>query len=125
MTVVPGFVDVHIHGAGGHDVMEGDERALDRITSTVARHGTTSFVATTVTAPVDETCGSLQGIARYIRTHENPEDPDADARQPRFLAFISKARLSAKRAAAFIRRTRWPHRRSSCSASSRRRPTGW
>src|SRR5579862_7828396 len=52
MTVVPGFVDVHIHGAGGHDVMEGDERALDRITSTVARHGTTSMVATTVTAPV-------------------------------------------------------------------------
>ena len=47
--------------------MEGDERALDRITSTVARHGTTSIVATTVTAPVDETCRSLQGIARYIR----------------------------------------------------------
>ena len=68
MTVVPGFVDVHIHGAGGHDVMEGDERALDRITSTVARHGTTSIVATTVTAPVDETCRSLEGIARYIRS---------------------------------------------------------
>jgi N-acetylglucosamine-6-phosphate deacetylase len=73
MTVVPGFVDVHIHGAGGHDVMEGDARALDRITSTVARHGTTSIVATTVTAPVDETCHSLQGIARYIRAHENAE----------------------------------------------------
>src|SRR5215469_15689561 len=50
MTVVPGFVDVHIHGAGGHDVMEGNARALDRITSTVARYGTTSMVATTVTA---------------------------------------------------------------------------
>jgi N-acetylglucosamine-6-phosphate deacetylase len=73
MTVIPGFVDVHIHGAGGHDVMEGDARALDRITSTVARHGTTSIVATTVTAPVDETCHSLQGIARYIRAHENTE----------------------------------------------------
>ncbi len=73
MTVVPGFVDVHIHGAGGHDVMEGDARALDRITSTVARHGTTSIVATTVTAPVDDTCRSLQGIAQYIRAHENAE----------------------------------------------------
>jgi N-acetylglucosamine-6-phosphate deacetylase len=71
MTVVPGFIDVHIHGAGGHDVMEADARALDRITSTVARHGTTSIVATTVTAPVDDTCRSLQGIARYIRAHEN------------------------------------------------------
>ena len=37
MTVVPGFVDVHIHGAGGHDVMEANALALDRITSTVAR----------------------------------------------------------------------------------------
>ena len=70
--VVPGFVDIHIHGAGGHDVMEANARALDRITSTVARHGTTSMLATTVTAPVDETCHSLQGIARYIRSHENP-----------------------------------------------------
>jgi N-acetylglucosamine-6-phosphate deacetylase len=73
MTVVPGFVDVHIHGAGGHDVMEGDVRALDRITSTVARHGTTSIVATTVTAPIEDTCRSLQGIAQYIRARENAE----------------------------------------------------
>lgn len=70
MTIVPGFVDVHIHGAGGHDVMEGNARALDRIASTVARHGTTSMVATTVTAPTQDTCHSLEGIARYIRKHE-------------------------------------------------------
>jgi N-acetylglucosamine-6-phosphate deacetylase len=73
MTVVPGFVDVHIHGAGGHDVMEATPAALDCITSTVARHGTTSILATTVTAPVDETCKSLEGIAEYIRSHENKE----------------------------------------------------
>jgi N-acetylglucosamine-6-phosphate deacetylase len=94
--VVPGFVDIHVHGAGGHDVMEGNARALDRITSTLARHGTTSIVATTVTAPVEVTCHSLQGIARYIRSHENPAGP------PRLAAeilgmhlegpFISKAR---------------------------------
>jgi len=71
MTVVPGFIDLHIHGAGGHDVMEGTVRALDRITSTVARHGTTSILATTVTAPVEETCHSLEGIARYVRDHED------------------------------------------------------
>src|SRR5580704_14736742 len=78
MTVVPGFVDVHIHGAGGHDVMEGNARALDRIASTVARHGTTSLVATTVTAPVEDTCHSLEGIARYIRTHESPKEDSAE-----------------------------------------------
>jgi len=74
MTVVPGFVDVHIHGAGGHDVMEATPAALDCITSTVARYGTTSILATTVTASVDETCRSLQGIAEYIRTHEKREN---------------------------------------------------
>src|SRR5271156_6898511 len=74
MTVVPGFVDVHIHGAGGHDVMEGTAEALDAITSTVARFGTTSIVATTVTAPVEDTCRSLEGIAQYIHTHESTAD---------------------------------------------------
>jgi N-acetylglucosamine-6-phosphate deacetylase len=74
MTVVPGFVDVHIHGAGGHDVMEAEAAALDKITATVARFGTTSMVATTVTAPVEATCKSLEGIAQYIRAHESAAD---------------------------------------------------
>ncbi|HWG59811.1 MAG TPA: N-acetylglucosamine-6-phosphate deacetylase [Candidatus Acidoferrales bacterium] len=73
-TVVPGFVDLHIHGAGGHDVMEGTARALDRITATVARFGTTSMVATTVSAPLEETCHSLEGIARYVRNREEPKE---------------------------------------------------
>jgi N-acetylglucosamine-6-phosphate deacetylase len=99
MTVVPGFVDVHIHGAGGHDVMEGNARALDRIAATVARHGTTSLVATTVTAPADDTCHSLEGIARYIRAHAEPkEEPENTKLAAEFLGihlegpFISKAR---------------------------------
>ena len=71
-TVVPGFVDIHIHGAGGHDVMEGTDRALDKITETVAMHGTTSIVATTVTAPLEQTCHSLENIAHYIRAHQTP-----------------------------------------------------
>jgi N-acetylglucosamine-6-phosphate deacetylase len=79
MTVVPGFVDVHIHGAGGHDVMEATDEALDRISATVARFGTTSMVATTVTAPVEETCRSLAGIAHYIRNREKKAE-DANGR---------------------------------------------
>ena len=99
MTVVPGFVDVHIHGAGGHDVMEANARSLDRIAATVARYGTTSLVATTVTAPIEETCHSLEGIARYIRSHEKPKEPQENSRlAAEFLGihlegpFISKAR---------------------------------
>jgi N-acetylglucosamine-6-phosphate deacetylase len=66
MTLVPGFVDVHIHGAGGHDVMEGTAEALEIIAATVARHGTTSMVATTVTASEMESSESVAGIAQYI-----------------------------------------------------------
>jgi N-acetylglucosamine-6-phosphate deacetylase len=65
-TVAPGFVDVHIHGAGGHDVMEGTREALEIITATVAAHGTTSLVATTVTASEKETRDSVAGIAHFI-----------------------------------------------------------
>lgn len=65
-TIVPGFVDVHIHGAGGRDVMEGNAESLEIIAGTIARHGTTSFVATTVTASQVETCESVGGIARFI-----------------------------------------------------------
>lgn len=69
--LVPGFVDVHIHGAGAHDVMEATPEALQIVATTVARHGTTSLVATTVTAPTDEICHSLEGIARYIQSPAN------------------------------------------------------
>ena len=70
-TVVPGFVDIHIHGAGGQDVMEASDSALATVASTVAGAGTTSLVATTVTASPDQTCRSLEGIARYIREPQN------------------------------------------------------
>jgi N-acetylglucosamine-6-phosphate deacetylase len=66
LTLVPGFVDVHVHGAGGHDVMEATPAALDAVTATLARGGTTSFLATTVTAAPDELCSSAAGIAKYI-----------------------------------------------------------
>src|ERR1700687_3800656 len=65
-TIVPGFVDVHIHGAGGHDVMEGTPEALEIIAATVALHGTTSMVATTVTASEMQTCRSVADISNFI-----------------------------------------------------------
>lgn len=70
-TIVPGFVDVHVHGAGGHDVMSSTEEALRTIAGTVARRGTTSLVATTVTAPPDETRRCLEGISRFILSPAN------------------------------------------------------
>jgi len=65
-TLVPGFVDVHVHGAGGHDVMEATPEALATVAETLARGGTTSFLATTVTAAPDALCNSAAGIAKYV-----------------------------------------------------------
>src|SRR5260370_32356459 len=79
--LVPGFVDVHIHGAGARDVMEATPEALKVVATTVARHGTTSLVATTVTAPTDEICHSLEGIARYIQSTANQMPSDAPLAQ--------------------------------------------
>ena len=77
-VAIPGFVDVHIHGAGGRDVMEGSAEALAGVTKTVARHGTTSFVATTVTASPDDTIRSVEGIARYISQQHETDDARAE-----------------------------------------------
>jgi N-acetylglucosamine-6-phosphate deacetylase len=65
-TAIPGFVDVHIHGAGGYDVMAATPDAMAAITRGVAKHGTTSIVATTVTARMDETLRAIAGISDYI-----------------------------------------------------------
>jgi len=77
-TAVPGFVDVHIHGAGGHDVMEGTKEAMGAVARTVAKHGTTSFVATTVTASPEDTCRSVEGIARFICTQHETDEARAE-----------------------------------------------
>ncbi len=60
--VVPGFVDLHLHGGGGHDVMEGSPDALAAISLAHVRGGTTSFLATTLTAPWDEIEGALGAV---------------------------------------------------------------
>ncbi|HET9994356.1 MAG TPA: N-acetylglucosamine-6-phosphate deacetylase [Candidatus Acidoferrum sp.] len=73
-TAIPGFIDIHIHGAGGHDVMEASSAALRAVTSKVAEYGTTSLLATTVTASAEDTCWAVEGIARYItQQYESPE----------------------------------------------------
>jgi len=64
--VLPGFIDLHVHGGGGHDVMEGGDAARQVATSH-ACHGTTSLLATTMTAPADELVGALTALAPQAR----------------------------------------------------------
>jgi N-acetylglucosamine-6-phosphate deacetylase len=65
-TLAPAFFDVHIHGAKGHDVMEATVEALDTMGSFLASRGTGSYLATTVTAPLDATLRSLSGLAKLL-----------------------------------------------------------
>jgi N-acetylglucosamine-6-phosphate deacetylase len=60
--VLPGFVDLHVHGGGGRDVMEGGDAVL-RIAEVHAAHGTTSLLATTMTAPEEDLRVAFAGIA--------------------------------------------------------------
>ena len=77
--IAPGFVDVHIHGAGGRDVMEADEEGLRHIAETIARFGTTAYVATTVTASPDDTCRSLESLARAAKRQRTGTASDGPA----------------------------------------------
>jgi N-acetylglucosamine-6-phosphate deacetylase len=64
LFVVPGFVDVHIHGCGGADFLDKTTASLQTISSNSARGGATSLLATT-TIPVDDE--ELEGFAEFVR----------------------------------------------------------
>lgn len=66
-TVVPGFIDIHIHGAAGQDVMESSREALAGISAAVARHGTTSLLATTVTGSTESIVRAAEAVARWMQ----------------------------------------------------------
>lgn len=66
-TLVPAFVDIHIHGCAGHDVMEATPEALDAVGSYLASRGVGAYLPTTVTATRDETLRSLAGLATQIK----------------------------------------------------------
>ncbi len=59
--VLPGFIDLHVHGGGGKDIMEGGD-AVHTIAAIHARHGTTSMLATTMTAPPEDIDLALKAI---------------------------------------------------------------
>ena len=63
--VLPGFIDLHVHGGGGADTMQAahGRQAIDTIARTHARHGTTALLATTMTAPHGEIEAALRAVA--------------------------------------------------------------
>lgn len=63
--VLPGFIDEHIHGAGGADAMDGTLDALNVISKTLVKEGTTSFLATTMTVSKEKIVKTLSAIKDY------------------------------------------------------------
>ena len=63
--ILPGFIDVHVHGGAGRDMMEGGD-APHVIAALHARHGTTSLLATTMTAPPEDIERALDAIGTAV-----------------------------------------------------------
>src|SRR5215475_9980266 len=66
LTLAPGFIDIHVHGGAGHDVMEADDAALVAVEPHMAKHGVTGYLATTVTAPTHRILKALDHLGRSI-----------------------------------------------------------
>lgn len=65
--VSPGFIDIHVHGGGDHDFMDGTKEAFLKVAELHAAHGTTSMLPTTLTA-------DKEGIIRTIELYEKVRD---------------------------------------------------
>ncbi len=104
--LLPGFIDLHVHGAGGRDIMEGGN-AAQRVSEVHAQHGTTSMLATTMTAPMGDLVTAMQGLtsicqqrhpggARVLGVHlEGPYINDAKlGAQPAFARPVAVDELS-------------------------------
>jgi N-acetylglucosamine-6-phosphate deacetylase len=74
--VVPGFIDVHIHGAAGADTMDATIEALDTMAKALPAEGTTSFLATTITQKHENIENALKNAALYRKGHNDSGKSD-------------------------------------------------
>ena len=65
-TLVPGFIEPHVHGCGGFDVMDATPDSMKVISKTLAKYGTTSFLPTTVSAPLNVLSEAVERLGRLI-----------------------------------------------------------
>jgi N-acetylglucosamine-6-phosphate deacetylase len=77
-VIAPGYVDLHLHGSAGYDVMDDTAEALPAIEQLLARHGVTSYFPTTVSAPMDTTLRALERLADAIETRERHLEQDLE-----------------------------------------------
>ncbi|MGE7622863.1 N-acetylglucosamine-6-phosphate deacetylase [Viridibacillus sp. NPDC096237] len=90
--VFPGYIDMHIHGSDGFDVMDATEEALQGIARSLPKEGTTSFLATTMTQSIDVIEKTLQTAAAYKGGLDEAEMLGIHVEGP----YISKERAGAQ-----------------------------
>ena len=71
LHLLPGFIDVHVHGAVGHDTMDATPEALQAMAQFYAEHGVTGFLATTWTDSREHIVNALQNIKACLGTMPN------------------------------------------------------
>jgi N-acetylglucosamine-6-phosphate deacetylase len=71
-ALLPGMIDLHIHGAAGADTMDGTRQALETIAKHLPEEGTTSFLATTMTQDTESIEYALKNVAEYRKQANNP-----------------------------------------------------
>jgi N-acetylglucosamine-6-phosphate deacetylase len=64
--LAPGFLDIHMHGGAGLDVMRASSAELPHLNKFLTTHGVTGYFPTTVAAPLDQTCAALERLAGAI-----------------------------------------------------------
>ncbi|MEK5436662.1 MULTISPECIES: N-acetylglucosamine-6-phosphate deacetylase [Paenibacillus] len=64
--LVPGMIDVHIHGANGFDMMDGTEKSIQEVSSACASSGCTSFLATSVSSTLEDLLEMIRSVKRVI-----------------------------------------------------------
>jgi N-acetylglucosamine-6-phosphate deacetylase len=69
-VIAPGYIDLHIHGGAGYDVMDDRPEALPAVERLLTRHGVTGYFPTTVTAPLETTLRALERLANVIEGYE-------------------------------------------------------
>ena len=65
-TLLPGFIDLHVHGGVGHEAMDASEEALRQLAAFYARHGVTAFLPTTWTAPHEQIMAALRAVQPLV-----------------------------------------------------------
>src|SRR5262252_2730598 len=79
-AIAPAFLDIHIHGGTGLDVMRASVDELPRLGQFLASHGVTGYFATTVAAPLDATCAALDRLADAIENKSPAGKSTVEAR---------------------------------------------